>query len=216
MIGTAPVPSPLTATYRVSANGGNDFPGTTFATEPPFIGPWFGNERIVKGPANFGGGISFSGGGAIQIGVQFFYGSHGTPPPTNYGETPYANGYAPFDLLRVGTDAKGISILSPLSIVSSTTFPNGLVMRRHNGTFAARTPGGTTKDQHGAIRTVGGETPRLQLVTPWAAAVQTHGPFGLSAVLPEQGFGGVAVLRIDIIPIPEPGGSFSSALECYA
>lgn len=53
-----------------------------------------------------------------------------------------------------------------------------------------------------------GTTRRLQLVTPWSASIQKQGTGPFAAILdplPDFGFGGVAVLNLDITPVPEPG-----------
>ncbi|MFK7896417.1 MAG: PEP-CTERM sorting domain-containing protein [Myxococcota bacterium] len=46
-------------------------------------------------------------------------------------------------------------------------------------------------------------TRRLQLVSPWSASIALKGPFGFP--VPDLGFGGLAVLTLDITPAPEPG-----------
>ncbi len=59
-----------------------------------------------------------------------------------------------------------------------------------------------------ATTAVFGTTRKLQLVTPWSAAIQKNGssPFaGLLAGVPDFGFGGVAILTLDLQPAPEPG-----------
>lgn len=48
-----------------------------------------------------------------------------------------------------------------------------------------------------------GTTRKLQLVSPWSASIKKSGVFGLP--VPQLGFGGLAVLRLDITPAPEPG-----------
>ena len=48
-----------------------------------------------------------------------------------------------------------------------------------------------------------GTTRKLQLVSPWSASIRKAGPFGLP--VPQLGFGGVAVLNLEITPAPEPG-----------
>lgn len=48
-----------------------------------------------------------------------------------------------------------------------------------------------------------GTTRKLQLVSPWSASIRKNGPFGLP--VPTLGFGGVAVLKLDITPAPEAG-----------
>jgi len=284
-IATAPTPATPTATYMVSAGGGNDFVGNTLTTSVPFFGIGQGSERIVKGPQVFGGGIPFSGGGGVQLGVNFATVTPGgqTLAPGDYGLVLYANGFLPTDPQVFGTDFKGVAILNGITPSIPTSYPAGLLVGRQDNQYAARTPGGTTRDQQGAIRTVGGgntvtpfgtfmtmgltadcvtgipfpcpqiispvafsgvffewttgtvthtdqggdfetirtamgfdvavspgmavggETRRLQLVSPWAASIRTVGPFGLGALLPSLEFGGVAIFNTNIIPVPEPG-----------
>lgn len=53
-----------------------------------------------------------------------------------------------------------------------------------------------------------GTTRKLQLVSPWSASIKKRGtgPFaGSLATLPDFGFGGLAILTLDIAPVPEPG-----------
>lgn len=53
-----------------------------------------------------------------------------------------------------------------------------------------------------------GTTRKLQLVSPWSASIRKRGtgPFAVPLnPLPDLGFGGVAVLTLDIAPVPEPG-----------
>ncbi len=47
-----------------------------------------------------------------------------------------------------------------------------------------------------------GTTRRLQLVSPWSASIKPVGSFSL---IPQLGFGGLAVLKLNIQPAPEPG-----------
>ncbi len=53
---------------------------------------------------------------------------------------------------------------------------------------------------------VSGETRRIQLVSPWGAAVRPVGPFSLP--VPWLAFGGVAILELRVIPVPEPSGAW--------
>ena len=279
---SVPVPATPTATYMVSAGGGNTFTGMTLNTTIPFFGIGGGNERIVKGGAAYGGGIPYSGGGGVQLGVNFtVVGPTGmTLVPGDYGQVLYANGFLPTDPQPFGTDFKGVGLINVVTLSPPTSYPNGVVLGRQDLEYAARTPGGVTKDDQGAIRTLGGgntatpagtfmagpvtldcvtglpapcpqilspvafsavmfewttgtvthtdmigdfttirsamgsdvaaagpggATRRLQLVTPWAASIKTVGPFGLGALLPTLGFGGVGKLDLNIIPVPEPG-----------
>ncbi len=53
-----------------------------------------------------------------------------------------------------------------------------------------------------------GTTRKLQLVTPWSASIRKRGtgPFAIAlAAPPACGFGGLAILTLDITPVPEPG-----------
>jgi hypothetical protein len=55
-----------------------------------------------------------------------------------------------------------------------------------------------------------GTTRKLQLVTPWSASIQQAltQPWATAvATLPDFGFGGIAILNLDIRPIPEPGAA---------
>ncbi|HKK53345.1 MAG TPA: PEP-CTERM sorting domain-containing protein, partial [Myxococcota bacterium] len=64
------------------------------------------------------------------------------------------------------------------------------------GDVAATGPNGTTRS--------------LQLVSPWSATIKAVGAFsspagGFQGSVPNLGFGGLAVLDLDIRPVPEPG-----------
>jgi hypothetical protein len=53
-----------------------------------------------------------------------------------------------------------------------------------------------------------GTTRKLQLVSPWSASIKKRGtgPFKTQlAALPDLGFGGLAILTLDVAPVPEPG-----------
>jgi hypothetical protein len=299
-----PVPATPTATYMLSRastapntttakggirNGGNA--AGTLTTSLPIFVTGGGSEKIVPGANRFGGGVPFSGGGGVQLGVNFTVLSPGgmTLAPGDYGLALYANGFLPTDPQPFGTKAKGVSLLNVDASGNKpppASYINGVVLGRQDLQYAARTPGGTTKGQEGAIRTlgggntatpfgvftipagpaagvvmdcvtqlplgpcpqiispvafsavmfewttgsvthtdmigdfttirtamgfdtpgagVGGATRHLQLVTPWAASIETVGNFGLSALLPVLGFGGIGQLDLHIIPVPEPG-----------
>jgi hypothetical protein len=260
----------------------------------PFFNAGGGFQIVNPGGASFGGGVPFSGGGGVQLGVNFtVVGPTGmTLVPGDYGQVLYAEGFLPTDPQVFGTDAKGISILNPAAGYIPPTFTPtlNLVIGRQDLSYAARTPGGSTKDMQGQIRTVGGgintpsgmvgtfmlpvgpstfltadcasgvpfpcpaiispvaftgqfgeyttgtiqhvdqvgdfvtirtamgadnavvpsagngnATRNLQLVAPWSASIKTVGAFGLTALLPALGFGGVSILDLNIIPVPEPG-----------
>jgi len=199
-IHVAPVPTTPTATYMLSALGGNlqpatvtawttmasagapavNYTGNAIEFSGPLLGTGLGVERIQPGPARFGGAIPYSGTSAVHLGVNFTTGIFPRPQPYqfDYGTLLYMNGLMAFGPQFFGTDAKGINILSPVTTsLYTASFSNtvGLLYGRHDLTFAARTPGGTTKHQQGAIRTVnGGNTvtpgspPSILIVSPIA------------------------------------------------
>jgi len=290
MITSASIPFPLTATYMLAAGGGNTqtAPTITWMTRPtpsapsvtysgpalsatiPYFGPGLGVARIQPGPNRFGGGLPYSGGGGVQFGIHF---SSMGGPTQPFGQVLYANGFLPQGPNFFGTDAKGIAVPNPITTdiyTTGLTFSLGLIAGRQDVyTYAARTAGGSTIDQQGAIRTlaggntvtphtsctggvpcappiispvagtgayfewttgavthtdkvgdfstirkasgydiavapstaVAGETRRIQLVSPWSATVRPIGPFGLPVGL--LGYGGVAVLTLNVIPLLE-------------
>ncbi len=246
------------------------FTGAAYEGSIPFFGLGLGVHRVQPGAARFGGGMPFSGGGGVQLGVNFTTMTPGGAVlvPGDYGLVLYANGFLPTSPQIFGTDATGVNILNQITatlIPPTLTYTRGLVNGRQDNQYAARTPGGATKDDQGAIRTlgggntvtpapapgppiispvaftglfgewttgavthtdkvgdfttirkasgfdvavntstaVGGETRRLQVVSPWAATIRPVGPFGLP--VPALGFGGIASMTLNIIPAPEPG-----------
>ncbi len=271
--------------------------GSAFSASAPFLGAGNAAVRIQPAAGRFGGGVPFSGGGGLQLGINFATEFGGQKlVPGDYGLVSYANGFLPTDPQLFGTDAKGLNIQAQVTtsiFTPSFTNPVGLINGRQNNTYAGRTPGGSTQFLSGAILTagggntvtpfgtfmlpvgttggtpmnpvfitadcvtgvpfpcpevvsdvaftghfnewstgvgtwtdmvgdfytirkrtgfdvavatstaVGGETRRLQLVSPWGATIKPVGVFGLP--VPTLGFGGSAVLELNIIPIPEPG-----------
>jgi hypothetical protein len=263
-ITTAPIPS-VPPTYMLSAGNGN---AADFTTTVPFLGAGDAQERVQRGGIGYGGGVPFSGGGGVQLGVNFVTTTPNgaTLAPGDYGLVLYANGFLPTDPQVFGTDFKGVGLRNVITASAPTTYPNGVILGTQGLSYAARTPGGTTVLDQGAIRTAfggntrtpvapptiipivspvafsgaffewttgtvthtdmvgdfttirtamgsdvavsgpGGATRRLQVVSPWAASIKVVGSaFGLAALLPQLGFGGVAELELNIIPIPEPG-----------
>ncbi len=314
-IENVPVPTTPTATYRVSAGGGYTAPIslTTWTTMdeagPPgtmgtpavvatntytgsafeALSVWGGSSikaRVQPGGARFGGGVPFSGGGGVQLGVNTtWWATAGTQPPPglgDYGIGNYSNGFIPVRPQFIGTDERRLDGSFGGTASTPPPFTKGLVFARRDATYAFRTPGGSTQNQHGAILTVNGgntvtpmsgpfpnntpvvtpieyvlynyawttgavthsdsagdfrtvrkaqgydvavapstaiagETRRIQLVTPWSASIKSVGNFGVP--IPSLGFGGVAVLTIDVIPAPEPvlaGGLGASSLALAA
>jgi hypothetical protein len=210
MIQDAPVPTNPTATYKLSAGGGNtiatsvttwttmataagpanNFTGNAYEGTVPFFGAGLGVNRVQPGAARFGGGVPFSGGGGVQLGINFTTMTPGGAVlvPGDFGEVFYANGFLPTSPQLFGTDAKGVEIINRLTtgvygaITTPTfTYTAGLLAGRQDNTYAARTPGGTTKDQQGKIRTLGGGntvTPVAPTPIPIVSPVAFTGLFG--------------------------------------
>ena len=209
MIATAPVPTAPTATYRVSAGGGNPHPitvtawTTTDESNPPgpagttvmntFTGSAFeqaflstsgvGVDRVRPGPARFGGGIPFSGGTGVQLGLQLSGSSPSGGPPTDFGQGVYVEGFLPLGPGFIGTDRKGLDTtnLSGSSNFTPPPFTKGLRFRRQTVTVAARTPGGTTRSQHGAIRTFNGGNTRTPLSGTFPPGMEIVSPVEVAA-----------------------------------
>jgi hypothetical protein len=308
MINTQPVPATPTATYMLSAGNGNTnavtvatwtttaapgalantFMGAAFSRTAPFLGAGGGLVRAQPGAAVFGGGVPFSGGGGVQLGINFATTFGGVAlVPGDYGLVNYANGFLPTDPQLFGTDAKGVNIANQVTTAIFTplvTLDAGLINGTQAATYVGRTPGGTTRLADGAVLTVGGgntatpagtfqfgpnpasnancalgipfacpsvispvgftglfmewttgaatwtdmigdfytirkasgsdvavaastavggETRRLQVVSPWGATIRAVGPFGLP--VPTLGFGGMSIMSLNVIPVPEPG-----------
>ena len=315
---TAPVPATPTATYMLSAGNGNTnaatvntwtttasaaavpntFMGAAFERTAPFLGAGGGLVRAQPGAARFGGGVPYSGGGGVQLGINFVTTFAGVAlVPGDFGLVSYANGFLPTDPQLFGTDAKGVNIANQVTTAIFTpavTLDAGLINGTQAATYVGRTPGGTTRLADGAVLTVGGgntvtpagtlmfpvgttggtamapvlatadcvtgipigpcpqvispvgftglfmewttgagtwtdmigdfytirkasgfdvavtagtavggETRRLQVVSPWGATIRSVGPFGLP--VPTLGFGGMSIMNLNVIPVPEPG-----------
>lgn len=167
-IGTNMTPTPVaTATWMVGPGQGHSFAGATAMIPMPFL-TGRGAVNLAKGPLNYGGAIQYQGGGGVQIGVNTrTLTPNGLRPlaPGDYGLVRYANGFLPTKPTIFGTEATGNKGPGP-----TTAFPNGVIVGQL-ATFAARTPGGTTRNQQGFVRTVGGGNTGmggvgLQLRTP--------------------------------------------------
>ena len=200
MLNTAPTPATPTATYMLAAGGGNpqatsvttwttmatgsapavNFTGNAYEGSIPFFGLGLGVQRVQPAAARFGGGIPFSGGGGLQLGVNFTTMQPGGTVlvPGDYGIVLYANGFLPTDPQVFGTDAKGVNILNRVTTPvygpltgTTLTYTVGLINGRQDLTYAARTPGGSTKDQQGFIRTLGGGNTNTPAATPGPAIV---------------------------------------------
>jgi len=191
---SASVPATPTATYMLSVEGGNEQPvtvntWTTRATPSAPIVTYMGSafegtlsgiggsanpntagiHRIQPGPARFRGRLPYSGRNEQKIGINM------SGPislrPIELGEFFFVQGSLEFGPPLIGTDATGHTPpLSPSN--SSPTDTLGLHYNSMGRTFAARTPGGSTVDQQGAIRTVaGGNTATPAVGCPGAAPV---------------------------------------------
>ena len=180
MLNTAPVPATPTATYMLSAGNGNTnaatvstwtttaaagavpntFMGAAFSRSAPFLGAGGGLVRAQPGAARFGGGVPYSGGGGVQLGINFVTTFAGVALiPGDYGLVSYANGFLPTDPQLFGTDAKGVNIASQKTTAIFTpgvTLDAGLINGTQAATYVGRTPGGTTRLADGAVLTVGG------------------------------------------------------------
>lgn len=245
----------------VSAGGGN----TATVTFSPlaFYASGAGQQQIVPGPDNFGGGVPVNGNGNVQLGVNFAQTNGTGQPLSTFGIVPYATGFLPTGPAVYGTDATGTDVPigvrggNPYTWVARTAGPMGSpftiplttnlgwsqgVTQTVGGGVPFTTPGDfdgifqkwTTgmvqhTDTDGDYTTVRaatghdwttaeftangtsapqGTTRKLQLVTPWSASIAKRGdrPWaGLLADLPDFGFGGLAILTLDITPVPEPG-----------
>jgi hypothetical protein len=217
----ASVPATPTATYMLSASGGYNQAATAFSwtltdeagppgtmgtpapttminetgsaisASVPFYGTGIGGQR-VQPAGRFGGGVPFSGGGGVQLGVNTVTKSAGgdTLVPTfipgpNFGEVNYANGFLPTSPQIFGTDATGVNILGQITagiFTPNFTYTLGLINGRQDLTYAFRTPGGSTINQHGNVQTAfGGNT-----VTPMSGMVgpMTTVPAGPPIITP--------------------------------
>lgn len=219
MINTAPTPATPTATYMLVAGGGyqqtptvtqwtttdeagppgtmgtpaptamNTFMGTALSASVPFYGTGIGAHRIQPA-GGFGGGVPFSGGGGLQLGVNTTTVSPGGQvlvptfvPGPNFGQVAYANGFLPTTPQLFGTNATGVNhnpLVTTGIFTPSFTYTLGLINGRQDLTYAFRTKGGTTINQHGNVQTVfGGNTvtpgpggPGPGIVTPVAFSGQ--------------------------------------------
>ncbi len=233
-ISTAPTPATPSATYMLSAGGGNTQAATaanfttvwTITDEAGPVGPLGtpapitaftemgaahsaavpflaaaggGAFRVQQAASQFGGGVPFSGGGGVQLGVNTTNMTPGGAPITDFGIVPYANGFLPTSPQLFGTDAKGVNIAPAVTTAvygaapSAFPFTLGLINGRQNLTYAFRTPGGSTINQQGNVITLnGGITaspmtgafpPGIGIVTPvaftglfgeWTTGAVTH------------------------------------------
>ncbi|GEM_PF-2587433 len=212
-----PVPATPTATYTLMAGGGyttaatvmtwtttdeagppgtmgtpaptvmNTFMGSALEGSVPMFGTGIGAQRFQPA-GGYGGGVPFSGGGGVQLGVNTTTMTPGgaTLVPTfvpgpNFGEVNYANGFLPTSPTLFGTNATGVNHLGQVTTSIFTplaTYGLGLINGRQDLSYAFRTPGGSTINQHGAIQTLnggntvtpitGGFPPGIGIITPVA------------------------------------------------
>lgn len=200
MLSTAPVPT-VAPSYTLSAGGGNEQAttgGGDYSMTIPFFGLGQGQQRVAPGAARFGGAVPFSGGGAVQLGINFQTLVPGGTSmevlqPGDYGLVLYANGLLPTSPQIFGTEATGLNIINQVTTAIDPltfTYTQGIVNGRQDNQYFARTPGGTTRDQQGAIRTLGGgntenpaPTPGPPIISPvaftglfgeWTTGMVTH------------------------------------------
>ena len=146
--------------------------GAALSIPIPFL-TGAGKQQITKGPRNFGGGVpsvttgpiiysSFVSsmnrglGNGVQLGINT---TIVTPTALNpataavlktHGLVPYAGGYLPTGPNKAGGDT---------ATHRATTDPQAMItgmQTTYTNFFAFRTPGGSTMDQQGFIKTVGG------------------------------------------------------------
>ena len=272
--------SPM-ATYRLSAGGGIAYSGSTLMHVNPVGLTLAGDVTLTKGPNHFGGGAP------VQAARNFNVGILSQPAaPGDFGSHDYFSGGTRGLPLPIG-DAGMTNITIPTAGTLLVN-PGGLLIGNTSvgatmtHTYAARTPGGTTQNQHGAIRTLGGgntvtpsgtvtlfptpidctistcpklispiqhraalfawttgnvrisdldgifetirsasgfdvaatgaagTTRRIQLVSPFSSSFRPFGLWGLP--VPRDMVSGVAILTLNVIPVPEPSGFASLVL----
>ena len=260
-LSTAATPATPTATYMLSAGGGNNqtamaanfttvwtitdeagavgpggtpAPVTTYtvmgsahSASVPFLAAAGGGAfRVQQGAGQYGGGVPFSGGGGVQLGVNTTNMTPGGAPITDFGVVAYANGFLPTSPQLFGTDAKGVNIAPAITTAvygatpSAFPFTLGLINGRQNLTYAFRTPGGSTQNQHGAVATAfGGNTasPVGQggpaIVTP-VAFTGLFGEWTTGKVTHTDQVGDFRTVRIasgtDVAVVPSAGNGFAS------
>ena len=156
-------PASPTATYRLSAGGGLPFTGSTLMTPNPILFPISGGGafELTKGANHFGGGAPIQFRKRVRAGQHTAIGTFGSfPPPYTYGSRRYVQGTVdiwPLPIGDAGLDritipTAGTMYTNPAGLLVSTPTPFDSLAPP----WALRTPGGTTKDQHGAIVTLGG------------------------------------------------------------
>lgn len=154
MTGISMLTSPASpvATYRLAAGGGIPIPGSTLMADNPIFGGASGALTISRGANHFGGGVPYQGGGGVQIGLVTPIGTVGSVPTSqlDFGFLSYFEAFVPGAPYAFGDSATG-----PFGL-ATTPLDYGLHIAHRDQSFAFRTPGGTTREQHGAIRTLGG------------------------------------------------------------
>ncbi len=290
-------PASPTASYRLSAGGGLPYTGTTSMFVNPLpnvVLAGGGAIELTRGANHFGGGAPIQFRKRLRVGQHLTVGTFGTfPPPHFYGSRPYVQGTVDVWPLPIGDGGQqdiviptaGTMYVNPAGMLLSSPTPFDL----NAATWAVRTPGGSTQDQHGAIMTLGGgntvtpsgtymnglttfdcvtgvpglcpevvgrlnhqaalfawttgrvrisdmagiwstvrsasgfdvaasgpngTTRRIQLVSPFTSALRRLDVFGLP--IPEDVVSGVAVLELNVIPVPEPGTAAALAFALAA
>ena len=179
-------PASPTATYRLSAGGGLPYSGATLMTPHP-LGLVVGGAQMsqTKGANHFGGGAPVGFHRRMRAGVHTIPTlATFPPPPYDYGSFSYYGGTIDLWPLPIG-DAGRRTLFIP-TVGGMVSNPAGMIVSRPDfhlpsltpgvNEWVARTPGGSTQDQHGAILTVGGGN----TVTP--AGTWMQGPQTLDCV----------------------------------
>lgn len=108
----------------------------------------------------------------------------------------------------VKTLGGGLPALSSVQIrIAANVFTTGMVQHQDAIGDYTTTRNATGADVTGLTGQPSGTTRQLQVVTPWSAAIGGTTGYGIFPLT--LGFGGVSILDVDIIPMPEPGALLS-------
>ncbi|MCP4907530.1 MAG: hypothetical protein GY910_21365 [bacterium] len=179
---------------------------------------------LPSGPAIFGTAATTTANAGIPVGAEvgFPYTVRlRTPGPTTTNmavypgsvQLPYTPNFGWSHGAQVTAGGFPITTMGDFKGIFQKWTTGRVVHTDHEGSYVTdRTATGHdwTTAEFAANSTTGqhGTTRKLQLVTPWSASISVRqtGPFaGVLGGLPDFGFGGVAVLTLDLQPAPEPG-----------
>lgn len=204
--------------------GANDMPYTGIGgvTLMTFGVKGYAEGFLPTGPAVFGTSAAGAPAGepvppvGARAGNAFTW-NHRTPGPMTPGVTTMG-GFTQGALETTTTDPGGLTIPQTTMGDFNGIFQKWTTgMARHTDmsgmytTVRAATGHDWTTAEFAANATTApnGTTRKLQLVTPWSASIQKRGDNPDNVInfqfTPNFGFGGLAVLTLDIIPVPEPG-----------